>query len=230
MSAVPTPKRVLLHSGLLGTALTYSVFAEQPAVLAAVGIAAFALRIWLDRTDWGAGGRFGAANWVTALRVVLIAGLGLLPPALIVPWAGALALAIFALDGVDGWLARRNDSTSKFGAAFDEEADAFLIAMATLTIASAGLVGWWVVGVGALRYGFVLATASPRARGVPPRSALARYGFVAIASTVVAVLLWPSFATTTALGIGSALVTASFARALAWSWLGPAARRDGYLR
>ena len=64
-------------------------------------------------------------NVLTALRLVLV------PPILILlvesRYGIALALVIVAgiSDALDGWLARRGDLESEFGAFFDKETDAF---------------------------------------------------------------------------------------------------------
>src|ERR1044072_5993780 len=75
--------------------------------------------------------RFGAANYVTLIRALLtmgLAGLALTPPTSRLAWvAGLTAGLIAALDGVDGWLARREGIFSRFGARFDMETDAALL-------------------------------------------------------------------------------------------------------
>ena len=104
--------------------------------------------------------RFGAANRVTLLRLVLAA----LTAGLVaeqapgVAWAavGMAALAV-SLDGVDGWLARRSGMASAFGARFDMEVDAFLILVLALLAWHLGKAGGWVIMAGAMRYGFVAA-------------------------------------------------------------------------
>ena len=121
-------------------------------VLAAIS---FALLVWSCRTAWTGPGRFGAANVLTASRLVGIAAL---------PWAAAwnslgvaaLALLLVALDGVDGWLARRLGLESEFGEYFDKEADAFLTLVLCLLLYAEGRLGAWIVVPGLLRYGFVL--------------------------------------------------------------------------
>jgi len=103
----------------------------------------------------------GAANYVTAVRallVALVAGVIGEPPERSLAWAatgGALAATV--LDGFDGWLARRSDMSSPFGARFDMEVDALLI-MALSTLAwTWGKAGAWVLASGLLRYLFVVA-------------------------------------------------------------------------
>src|SRR3954453_4387459 len=71
--------------------------------------------------------------------------------------AAALGLSATLLDGVDGWLARRAGTASRFGARFDVEIDTLL--MLTLAIVAWGhaKAGPWVVLTGLLRYLFLWA-------------------------------------------------------------------------
>ena len=67
------------------------------------------------------------------------------------------ATAALLLDGVDGWVARRNNMTSGFGARFDMEADGlFLLALALILLVG-GVVGAWVLASGLTYYLFRLA-------------------------------------------------------------------------
>ena len=105
----------------------------------------------------------GWCNVVTLLRMVLAS-------ALLVPLAAptqvgwsvfAIASVALALDGVDGWLARRGRLVSAFGARFDMEVDAGLALVLALNGAVHGGAGWMVVMLGLPRYvfwaaGFVL--------------------------------------------------------------------------
>jgi phosphatidylglycerophosphate synthase len=113
--------------------------------------------------------RLGTCNLVTLFRAGLISVLmvPLLAPELLAPdnasasasaWAVvAVALLAFLLDGIDGWLARRSGLQSAFGARFDMEVDAVFAALLALIALAAGLAGWWVLGLGFMRYGFVAA-------------------------------------------------------------------------
>lgn len=110
----------------------------------------------------GSLGPFGAANAVTLARGLIAAWLaGLIctgPEIAVVGWwvAGAAALALL-LDGIDGWLARRRGTVSAFGARFDMEVDALLLLVLSLLAWEAGRAGPWVLLIGLMRYGFVLA-------------------------------------------------------------------------
>ena len=120
--------------------------------------------------------RFGAANNVTLLRAgiaALVAGLlghaGLTPG---LAWLlAAFAGLALILDGIDGWLARRNGLQSPFGARFDMEVDAAFILILAALVYQADKAGIWVLLSGLLRYGFVvLGYALPwLRRSLPPR-------------------------------------------------------------
>jgi phosphatidylglycerophosphate synthase len=109
--------------------------------------------------DWHG---LGWANRITLARGVLVALLAgaLTDPVVLSRHAGffaALSLLALALDGVDGWVARRTGSGSELGARFDMELDAFFILVLCLALVLLGKVGAWVVAIGAMRYAFVLA-------------------------------------------------------------------------
>lgn len=118
--------------------------------------------------------RFGPANAVTATRSMLV---GLVTALVVASFAGAVPTALFialvavalALDGVDGYVARRTRSESELGARFDMEVDAFLLLV--LCVYDVRYVGWWVLTIGLLRYAFVVAGfALPwMNRTLPPR-------------------------------------------------------------
>ncbi len=111
---------------------------------------------------------FGIANTITlcraAFNAILLAVVGeevlgrdiLSDPAF--RWGlTAAAAAALALDGVDGWVARRSGMTSEFGARFDMETDALFILALTLILTLSGLVGAWVLISGLIYYLFRLA-------------------------------------------------------------------------
>lgn len=105
--------------------------------------------------------RFGTANTVTLLRVSLVAGVaGFIgeTPSDLIAWIAAEAVTLVALlDGVDGWLARRSQEQSAFGARFDMETDAALILILSVLVWHHEKAGAWVLACGLMRYGFVVA-------------------------------------------------------------------------
>lgn len=102
--------------------------------------------------------RFGPANAVTATRSVLI---GVVTAVVVTSFTQHVTMSLvvlvatiaLALDGVDGFVARRTHSESELGARFDMEADAFL--MLVLSVYDARFVGFWILTIGVMRYAFV---------------------------------------------------------------------------
>jgi len=126
--------------------------------------------------------RFGPANAVTATRSMLVGLVTALTVAALEGAAGpmrpeapldapaasggamgttvlfaTLVACALALDGVDGYVARRTASESELGARFDMEVDAFLLLV--LCVYDVRYVGWWVLSIGLMRYAFVVAGA-----------------------------------------------------------------------
>ena len=105
--------------------------------------------------------RFGPANAVTltrAMLVALLAGLFGEPTSRAAAWsAAAVAGVVPALDGVDGWLARRTRLLSAFGARFDMETDALHVLVMSGLAWQFDKAGVWVWIGGLLRYAFVAA-------------------------------------------------------------------------
>ena len=105
--------------------------------------------------------RFGPANQVTAIRallVALVAGcIGEVPGAGVATVAVAAAAMATALDGADGWLARRTGMTSAYGARFDMEVDALLIQVLAVLAWQWQKAGAWILLAGLMRYLFVIA-------------------------------------------------------------------------
>ncbi|MFP4276938.1 MAG: CDP-alcohol phosphatidyltransferase family protein [Wenzhouxiangella sp.] len=173
-------------------------------------------------------GRHGAAiGWasrVTLARAGLVAVLaaGLLEPALYKNhgWLVAgLALLALVLDGIDGWLARRLDECSAFGARFDMEVDAALILVLCLGVIAAGLAGPWVLLIGLMRYGFVAAACFLPwlGRPLPPsfRRKLVCVWQVSALLLALSPIVSPSMATGLLLAALAGLVL-SFAIDVAW--------------
>ena len=104
----------------------------------------------------------GPADVVTLARASLVGGVTALvadrlggdgyPVATLV----LLSSVALALDGVDGWVARRTRTVSALGARFDMEVDAFLVLVLSAHVAV--LVTPWALVIGLMRYVFVVAT------------------------------------------------------------------------
>lgn len=148
------------HAGVVALAAAAAAVGFPLWVLSAAGGISFAILLYRCRVGWTPGGRFGTANAVTFARIAGVLSLPAFAPG---PLAGGFALALFALDGVDGWLARRDGLAGAFGEFADKEGDALLVLMLCLLLyrMPAGI-GAWVLVPGMLRYAFVLFVAAAR--------------------------------------------------------------------
>jgi phosphatidylglycerophosphate synthase len=168
-SRTPLRQRVLLSfavstAATLALALTVMrIVALGPtyplkAVIVFAAIGAVALG-WLD--SHAPLERFGAANWITTGRAVLLATaagfVGEPRTAVVAALAAGGAVLAAMLDGVDGWVARRTGGESDFGARYDMETDALLILVLSVLAWQHGQAGWWILLAGLMRYGFVAA-------------------------------------------------------------------------
>lgn len=170
--------------------------------------------------------RFGAANGLTLMRlamIALLAGIAGRPlPADPAPLAWAVvvfATITAALDAADGPLARTQGLASEFGARFDMECDALLVAVLCVLIVQFDKAGAWVLSAGAMRYVFVLAgRAWPWvARPLPP--SWRRKAVCVVQITLLIVCLGPIISRAAAQWIafaGLAMLAASFGADLWW--------------
>ena len=174
-------------------------------------------------------GSFGAANLVTTVRAVMTCLLaGLLADVSSVSagqvaafaWglAGLAAVSI-ALDGVDGFLARRLGLCSDFGARYDMEVDALLILLLSLAAWSFGKAGAWVILSGGLRYAFVAAAWIWPVLGGPLPPSHRRKLVCVVQAGVLCVLLSPLIQPPLSAPLAAAalaLLIYSFAVDIAW--------------
>jgi phosphatidylglycerophosphate synthase len=183
--------------------------------------ASFGALLWLARARYTPRGSFGAANAVTLLRLLLLCALGLgrSPPG---PREALVLLLVLALDGLDGWLARRNAASSAFGARFDMEVDACMVLLAALLLFVGQRLGPFILVAGALRYAYVLLLAlAPRARAEAPASSLGRHAF-ALTAVALCASAWPLPHHRWLAAAATLLLAWSFARSLVWSLRRPA--------
>ncbi|WP_252106609.1 MULTISPECIES: CDP-alcohol phosphatidyltransferase family protein [unclassified Halomonas] len=127
----------------------------------AITAALYGVIAWLTLCFWDRG-PLGWANRVTLARAILVAIVaGALAEHAFIEaiwlWL-AVALVSLALDGVDGFVARRTNSHSRFGARFDMELDALMILLLCVALLKLESLGAWVLMIGGMRYAFVLAS------------------------------------------------------------------------
>jgi phosphatidylglycerophosphate synthase len=169
--------------------------------------------------------RFGAANQITTLRAILVALIAALVgeprvPEIAVAAVGA-TVAVTCLDGVDGWLARRQGIASSFGARFDMEIDALMILALSVLAWRHGKAGAWVVASGLLRYAFVAAGRFAPWLRAPLAPSVRRQTICVIQIAALALAMVPSIQPpVSTLLAAAALVTlaASFAIDTRWLW------------
>jgi phosphatidylglycerophosphate synthase len=172
---------------------------------------------------WSAA-RLGPADRVTLTRAALVGCVTALTAdsfsrAVPVTVFVAITTAALVLDAVDGFVARRTRTASGFGARFDMEVDAFLIAVLSVYVAPA--VGAWVLTIGMMRYAYVAASwVLPWMRKSPPP----RYWCKVVAAVQGIVLLVVASDTLSkpwniaALLVALALLVESFGRDFLWLW------------
>jgi phosphatidylglycerophosphate synthase len=150
---------VVTLSALARVSLPLSAAFLLKAAACFAGVAAVALARITDANHPFA--IFGRANQVTTARAVFVAlaaatiGEPVLP--MVAASAAAAAMAVTMMDGVDGWIARREGIASAFGARYDMEVDALLILVLSILAFTHDKAGAWVILSGLLRYVFVAA-------------------------------------------------------------------------
>nr|WP_318272643.1 CDP-alcohol phosphatidyltransferase family protein [Paracoccus saliphilus] len=167
--------------------------------------------------------RVGACNGVTLMRLALATALlAPLAAGAAAGWVvGAVAGVALALDGVDGFLARRSGLVSQFGGRFDMEVDAALALVLALHAVAAGPLGPAVLALGLMRYAFVAAGAIwPWIRApLPPSLARKTVCVVQLATLIVLQLPpLPQDGATVLARLAALALTWSFGRDLLWLW------------
>ena len=163
----------------------------------------------------------GAANQVTLARATLVGGVTALVAAgangaqlIVLVAIGAVALA---LDGLDGYLARRYDTVSVLGARFDMEVDAFLILV--LSVLVCRTLGPWVLAIGLMRYAFVAAMfVLPRLRAPLPFSRARKVVAAMQGALLVAAAapIWPPTVAAVLAAVALIALVWSFGRDVRW--------------
>ncbi len=156
----------LALSALLAAAVGFQAAIDLPFDYLMVALTLYALQgavvVWAVPAKLPTPG-IGVANRVTLARSTLVMPVAALTPYSTVLgerayWCIVLAGAVaLALDGVDGWLARRTGTCTDFGGRYDMELDAFFMLALSVLVWRSNKVGAWVLLIGVLRYLFVAA-------------------------------------------------------------------------
>lgn len=190
---------------LLALLLTLaSVWAHTPIPLALGALVATSLQL-------RGAGPLTLPNAVTFLRLALVVA-ALLFASGTVEVVLPCVLAAWLLDGVDGWLARRTNQATPFGALFDQETDAALVLLLCVELMVTRGAGPWVLIAGGLRYALVLARLLATGPIAERRSSLGRFIF-SFSYLSLAFALWPPLdpASLVAVPAGVLLLLYSFA-------------------
>lgn len=212
--AVATPVIVAPH--LLASTPPSALTASLIGAVTLVGV----LQTQCPRLEVG----LGRANQVTLLRGFIVALLGgfLLAPTVYVDhgvWLAALIVLALGLDGLDGWLARRHDEVSAFGARFDMEVDAALMLVVSAALVVSDQFGPWVLAIGLMRYAFVAAgfLATWIDQPLPERFRRKLVCVIQVVALIAALLpVLPSGLRAIGLGLALAALAGSFAADLRW--------------
>lgn len=111
----------------------------------------------------------GLANWVTLFRLLgifwIVGNYAIVSEFT----TGIVALVVVVLDGVDGYLARKTNTATEFGAFFDMETDAFFCAIMTFIIYKLHPELNWLLIPGLLRYFYVVLIKTLRMHDIKER-------------------------------------------------------------
>ena len=96
------------------------------------------------------------ANQITAFRFLLSSATALSVASLPPLFAFFLFGTAIALDGLDGYLARKYNQASELGGLFDMTTDAFLVLLLSCLLVKNYEVPYWILGIGYLHHGYTL--------------------------------------------------------------------------
>ncbi|HWO12214.1 MAG TPA: CDP-alcohol phosphatidyltransferase family protein, partial [Polyangiaceae bacterium] len=194
---------------------------RMPLVVMSVAVSSFSLLIVQSRGGWTPNGKFGVANSVTAVRVLLTFAL-LIRVEEQPRYAVALAaLVVLGLDLVDGWLARRFAEQGPFGGCFDMEVDAAFVLSVSFSLWVRGVAGPWVILAGLWRYLFVvIPMLVPSRGGEAPRSLLYRSTYALMVIGFVSALIVPAHGELLSM-LSTVVISASFLRSFYYRYAPP---------
>jgi phosphatidylglycerophosphate synthase len=164
------------------------------------------------------------ADWVTLVRATLVGCVAALtadsfrtaPPLRLLV---AITIAALVLDAVDGKVARWTGLSTKLGAIFDQEIDAFLLFVLSVYVARS--LGAWVLAIGVMRYAFLAAgwvltwLRGPLPSSLWGKTVAAVQGIVLLVA--MADVLPRSVAVTT-VALSLAVLLQSFGHSVIWLW------------
>ena len=208
------------HAGLMLASVVVAAVRHDPWPVAAVGAISFTVLIMRGANHFGSLLKLGPANAVTAFRLAITLAIGSVLHGARGILLTSVIIFVLALDGLDGFIARRLHLSSEFGAHFDMETDALLVLVAGVELWQRGDLGPWILTAGLLRYGYVLALmiVPPVGGSEMPRSRWGCYAFVVLISSLSAAFVLSTTLRNVTAMLGTLAVAFSFARSFQWSW------------
>lgn len=169
---------------------------------------------------------FGAANWISLARgLLIVAVLGFLGSPRPEGWLAWLPGLVYTLavlfDFVDGYLARRLNQTTRLGEILDMTLDGLGVLAATLLVVKYGQVPAWYLLVGLARYLFLAGLWLRRKLKLPVYEMLpnmARRAQAGLQMGFIFVMLWPIFSPP-GTHIAAVFFSLPFFAGFLWDWL-----------
>jgi phosphatidylglycerophosphate synthase len=171
--------------------------------------------LWLWVSQWHSISQYkpagGYANLLTLFRMILVISITAFSNFLSLRTLGILYIIPVSLDTLDGFLARRLNQKSSFGALFDMETDALFVALAGLVLVEKLAADAWILPVVYMRYIYVLVIYSAGLHGRQEKRT--RFGPVVAVIMFISLLagyLLPTDPARILLILACSLVTISF--------------------
>ena len=210
----------LRHALAIALVTGISLVLDSGVPLAIGAGVSFAWLLFAMRRQWSASGAFGLANSITSLRLVLTLTALVAGARFSGAWLSAFALIVVALDGVDGWAARRFETEGEFGARYDTAVDSLFTLALSLLLFQRAVLGAWVLIAGAWHYVYVLSVLVFPSEREARRSLFGASVFVALAAALGAAFVVPQPFATWLAALAVAIQSASFLRSF-WERYGP---------
>lgn len=149
--------------GVVGTigifALVYWIAGGMPPAALSAGMLTFGAAMATATAAFSKSYPHNAVGWCNAVTMFRLMLVSVLISCLCIEPRSAwlifgIALLAFCLDGVDGWLARREGYVSGFGARFDMEVDSLLALVVAVHALQSGSAGLLVICLALPRYAF----------------------------------------------------------------------------
>lgn len=221
MEQTDTLFRWSVQNSILMVFLTFSHLLNllNLTVFSIFALLSYCILLYKGRKSWTPQGRFGLANTLTFMKLVILLLAIMLYDLtkLKVSLIGYILIGLVFLDKADGMVARFFKETSLFGEIFDGEVDAFATLIATLLLFHINAQYWWFLAVGVLRYLYVLVIwwFNPPVKKEEPRF-LNRLLGVLMSFSYAFLIIFPRFEFVVLAAIASIAIIWSFGKDIYW--------------